>query len=282
MNLEWVQWSNPVARWWIFLVSVSTLNFILWFVTQAYLTPKIAKSTESQAQSHTLIWLAFIYVAVCAFRSILPRADVQRIVLFDTFWSSVFVGRSVATVAELSFVAQWAIVLNLISKVLKCPLSLMISRIIVPLIFMAECFSWSAVITTNYLGNTIEESTWTLTYALIIIAVFKLLPKTQGALKYTGIGSIFCLILYLSFMTRVDVPMYFHRWQADTAAGKPYFSFSQGISDLLTHWKVTYSIEDWRTEIPWLSLYFSLGVWASLLLCYAPVTRKELEPYTKL
>ena len=42
------------------------------------------------------------YVFGCAFRSFLPRADVQRICLFDTWLSSVFVGRTVATVAELA------------------------------------------------------------------------------------------------------------------------------------------------------------------------------------
>ena len=39
-------------------------------------------------------------------------ADVQRICLFDTWLSSVVVGRSVATVAEICFAAQWAIILH--------------------------------------------------------------------------------------------------------------------------------------------------------------------------
>src|SRR5262245_1523527 len=59
-----------------------------------------------------LVFLSAAYVFGCAFRAILPRADVQRICLFDTGVSSVFVGRSVATIAEICFVTQWAIVLR--------------------------------------------------------------------------------------------------------------------------------------------------------------------------
>ena len=59
-----------------------------------------------------MLFLCAAYVFGCAFRSFLPRADVQRICLFDTWLSSVMVGRSVATVAEVCFAAQWAIVLH--------------------------------------------------------------------------------------------------------------------------------------------------------------------------
>jgi hypothetical protein len=30
---------------------------------------------------------------------------------------------------------------------------------------------------------------------------------------------------------------------------------------------VTHDIGEWREEIPWMSLYFSAAVWASLALC---------------
>ncbi len=59
-----------------------------------------------------MLVLCAAYVFGCAFRSFLPRADVQRICLFDHWTSSVAVGRSVATIAEVCFVAQWAIMLD--------------------------------------------------------------------------------------------------------------------------------------------------------------------------
>jgi len=54
-----------------------------------------------------MLLLCAAYVFGCAFRSFLPRADVQRICLFDTWLSSVVVGRTVATVAEICFAVQW-------------------------------------------------------------------------------------------------------------------------------------------------------------------------------
>jgi hypothetical protein len=65
--------------------------------------------------------------------------------------------------------------------------------------------------------------------------------------------------------------MYFHRWQADVAAAKPLLNLALGLWDLTHRWVVTYNIQDWREEIPWMSLYFSLAVWTSLFLCFAPL-----------
>jgi hypothetical protein len=56
--------------------------------------------------SPLMLFLSAAYVFACAFRSFLPRADIQRICLFDTWLSSVTVGRSVATVAEICFTAD--------------------------------------------------------------------------------------------------------------------------------------------------------------------------------
>ena len=41
----------------------------------------------------------------------------------------------------------------------------------VPLIVMAETYSWYAVATTNYVGNTMEESTWGLVSILLILGL---------------------------------------------------------------------------------------------------------------
>src|SRR5580693_7272457 len=83
--------SNPLAWCWLFYR----------FHAQA------AGSLDSRAGLELLLCAAYVFG--CAFRSFLPRADVQRICLFDTWLSSVVVGRSVATVAEICFAAQWAI-----------------------------------------------------------------------------------------------------------------------------------------------------------------------------
>jgi hypothetical protein len=107
-------------------------------------------------------------------------ADVQRICLFDTWLSSVMIGRSVATVAELCFALQWAIVLRELAKITHSGTTKNISRMIVPLIALAECFSWYAVISTNFLGNVLENSLWTVAFALIAMALLRLVANFRG------------------------------------------------------------------------------------------------------
>src|ERR1041384_6967537 len=101
----WRARSNPLAWWWAMLTLVSGVNIALWFLLYRDLRAEPVGSME------LMLLLCAAYVFGCAFRSVLPRADVQRICLFDTWWSSVLVGRSVATVAEVCFVVQWAIIL---------------------------------------------------------------------------------------------------------------------------------------------------------------------------
>jgi hypothetical protein len=68
------------------------------------------------------------------------------------------------------------------------------------------------------------------------------------------------------FMGTVDVPMYFARLQADLADGKPLLGLLTGLHDVATHWVVTNDVAQWRDEIAWMSLYFSMAVWTSLAL----------------
>jgi hypothetical protein len=282
MAFDWLTWSNPLTIWWYFLVSVSFFNILFWIWTKKFLTVQFDRETQEFRLSRTVVSLSLLYVFGCAFRSILPRADVQRICLFDTWFSNVFIGRTVATVAELAFVAQWSLVLFTIAKIVNSPKIQKLSILVVPLIFIAECFSWFAVVTTNYLGNTIEESIWAITYLLIAICLAGLWPKFKGALRFLVGVTFIGVLIYVVFMFSVDVPMYFNRWRADIATGKIHFGFSEGIYDLLQRWVVTRNIDDWKDEIPWMSLYFSAAVWASLALCFVPLSFERLKKHLNL
>jgi len=215
------------------------------------------------------LWLSSAYVFGCAFRSLLPRADVQRIVLHDSFLSSVLVGRSVATIAELCFVAQLALVVREIAVRHDSRTFIVVSRLIVPLIAVAEIASWSAVVTTNYLGNVIEESIWTLTGALLVFSFISLWPLTNPKLRRFFVFGIVFGVGYVIFMCTVDVRMYLTRFLADHAAGRSYLSIADGLRDLATRWTVTFAWDEWREEIPWMSLYFSVSVWTSIALVRA-------------
>src|SRR3954453_22058414 len=169
-------WSNPLAWWWGLLTLVSGVNIAVWFVLYRRLQEPPAGTPGSASGIEIMLLLCAAYVFGCAFRSSLPRADVQRICLFDTWLSSVVVGRSVATVAELCFAAQWGIVRHLLGLMPGAGTVLTAAWVILPLILIAECCSWHAVLTTNYLGNAIENSIWAVAFFIAGIALCRLLP----------------------------------------------------------------------------------------------------------
>src|SRR5499433_2205992 len=146
MNLDWLSWSNPVAIWWSFLTAVSIANIMLWLFLHRRLRNTAIAPSRRILGLELMVLLCAAYVFGCAFRSLLPRADVQRICLFDTWLSSIAVGRSVATIAELCFALQWAIVLRQLGRLTQSETVQRIAGIVVPFIATAEICSWYSVI----------------------------------------------------------------------------------------------------------------------------------------
>jgi hypothetical protein len=188
-------------------------------------------------------------------------------------------GRSIATAAELCFVIQWAIVLRELGRIAHSDTARNISRLIVPLIALAEVCSWYAVISTNFLGNVLENSLWTVTFTLVAVALARLAMSFRGVVQLLIVATAAGAAGYVLFMSTVDVPMYVLRWQVDLTDGRQILGFVAGLQDVASHWVVTHSIAQWRGEIPWMSLYFSVAVWASLLLGGFGLVRHLLPRY---
>lgn len=265
MNLELVH------LWWVALGAVSLFNLVAWALSaRAFLRRRGDDDWGLHATRWPHLVLSAIYVVVCGFRSLLPRADVQRIVLYDSWLSSVFVGRSVATVAELCFAAQWALLLHELASTRRQAYGMYVARAVVPLILVAELCSWYAVLSTSYLGNTLEQSIWTGTVALMTLSLVLLARESRGPLKSFLRSVIVASVGFVVFMCTVDVRMYLTRFLADQANGRTYLSLSEGLHDVSTRWVVTHAWADWQQEIAWMSLYFSVAVWISIALLHAP------------
>jgi hypothetical protein len=214
-----------------------------------------------------MMLLCAAYVFGCAFRSFLPRADVQRICLFDHWLSSVFIGRSVATVAELCFAAQWAILLIQLGRLTNADTATNLAWLVVPVIVVAELCSWYAVLTKNFLYNAIENSLWAMAFGLVGIALARLLPEFAGLLRWGIFVAIAGIAGFLAFLATVDVPMYWSRWRSGRLNGSPLLNLTDGLHDVRTRWVVTRDIAEWKDEMTWMSLYFSAAVWSSMVLC---------------
>lgn len=251
-----------VRLWWVSLSLIGVVNILVFLRLAVRARPW-----------RTQLTLAGIYTVVCASRSWLPRADVQRFCIVDSWWSTVLVGRSLATVAEICFAAQWALLLRDYARDLGATTAERLSRVIVPIICVAEVFSWYATITTNYIGNAVEESLWAVAVTVLAIGIVLMRGRAALPMRRKLDATIAACAIYVAYMVTADVPMYIARWRTDQAAGRPYFDLANGLVDVASRWVVTTSFEDWGPEMPWMSLYFSLAVWGSLFIAWVSARR---------
>lgn len=262
---------QPVAIWWLLLCAATVINAFAWTVSAGILKGAAARfDPEAYALRRRLLWLSAVYVAGCGFRSVLPMVDVPRICLHETPFSMIFVGRSVATVAELCFAAQWAILLRETSR--GDDLAGVVGRLILPVIVTAEIASWSAVLLSNYLLHALENFLWTFMAAMVMAAFWALHGRMGEAGRRFLQMAALCGGGYLVFMILFDVPMYVDRWLA--GAAEPT-TLAEGLRQVLAPCVIEHRWAAWRDDVPWLSLYFTIAVWISIALPHAPVLRQE-------
>jgi hypothetical protein len=151
--------------------------------------------------------------------------------------------------------------------------------VIVPLILIAECFSWYAVLTTNHLGNAIENSIWAFAFFVVGIGICRLLPEFYGPVRAVLAFAIIGIAGYLAFLMTIDIPMYLRRWRAEVVNGRRLLRAFEGFHDVTTRRVVTHELAEWKDEIAWMSLYFSAAVWASLALCVCYSLEDHLPRY---
>jgi hypothetical protein len=266
-------------------------------------------SASSTRYQRWMRLLAIPYVLGCALRATMPRIDGSRICFFDSWLSSTVVGRSVATVAELAFFAQLALATEQLARDLalldrsfrrvyriqrKCCVLAMSG------IVLAEYVSWIGVLTTNQLWHCIEESLWLVCTSVLAVCCAVLRSKAQtmqanefdnnnnsscasgagsaGSVGSAGSASTFlrsmvvCSSVYAVYMALLDIPLYYARYVDDSAIVPPvrYLTVAQGLFDASYCHIVSQSIDVWQHDVVWMTLYFSLCVWASLWLMRAP------------
>lgn len=260
-----------VHDWWALLRTVAVLNLLGWGALAWWLLRQRDRwPPDAWREQRVQLWLAAGYAAGCAWRCLLPVYDVPRIVMVDSFWSSVLVGRSVATVAELCFAAQWALWLRGAARTGGDAIALAASRTILPLIAVAEGFSWFSVLTTSNIGHVVEESLWAVCALLVALGLWRAVPRLAAGPQRTGL-LLWGLagLSYAAYLLSVDVPMYWLRWVEQADLGHEALSIGQGLADAATRWTVSHDWQHWGGEVFWMTAYFSVGVWASLALAAA-------------
>jgi hypothetical protein len=258
-----------VISWWYFLCCMAVINILAWSYAAVSLTRREGRLAPDLFESRRImLGLSAVYVVGCAYRCVFLVYDVPRICLFDSWASSALVGRTVATLAELCFVAQWALLMRESSRITGSRVGRVVSLVLLPLIVVAETCSWYSVLTTSNLGHVAEESIWGASVALLVASGAVILPRCAPNRRPGLIAWCLAGLAYVAFMFLVDVPMYWARFIADEAVGRHYMSIAQGLADIAQRRVVSHRWHDWKQEVAWMSLYFSVAVWISIALVH--------------
>lgn len=229
-----------------------------------------------------------MYVIACGVRSIWPRHDGDRACFYDHPISPPFYGRTLAFFAELSFCLLICMTFARIAGYSPTARSLA-SVLFAANVVAQNCCNFS-VATQNQWGHVIEESIWLVSgvvvtaYCGVLYNAKKVADKKETANSSQAMSFLRGALLfgpcYVAFMATVDVPMYYNRMLQQTAEGRTFLPFIEGVIDSARCHIVTCKDEYWRVEMPWLTGYFTLAVWATLWIANAdiPIGSIKSEP----
>jgi len=243
--------------WWRFLCFTAIINILVWLVA-------IWMRSDMQSFSYTQPVLSGIYVMTCAFRSFYPRVDLERYCLIDTPLSSVVLGRACATIAEICFSIQCALLIFDLGVLLESSTIILTSYAIVPIIVIAQACCWYATLTLKHFWHAMEEIAWVVMVFLAAMCFYTGFNMLDGVYKVLmGIGLLSCLgSAYI--MLLIDIPMYFSRNNEGSKSGTKYLSFEEGLRDAVSRRVQTSDWKVWKKEALWITPYFTFGVWLSI------------------
>lgn len=137
-----------------------------------------ASNKSTRNYDNMMKWLALPYVVQCAWRSFWPEVYNDRFVYWDVWMSSIFIGRMLATIGEITWIIQvsWGILkanqeiralrggkMTFFEQIIDC-LAILASVFCT----LAEFFCNYAMFTECYWYNIIETSLWTVALGSLI------------------------------------------------------------------------------------------------------------------
>jgi hypothetical protein len=243
--------------WWRFLCLTAAINVVVW-LWAIYNYSKTGNFAYAQPI------LSGVYVLICAFRSFYPRIDLERYCLFDTPLSSVVLGRTCATIAEICFSIQCAIVIYDLGAYLQSPTISFIAYLIVPIIVLAQGFCWYAALTLQHIWHGVEEFAWIIMILLATFCFFNGFIALTGMYKLVMFIAITACLGSAYIMLFIDIPMYLSRQREELQAGRSFLTIGDGFRDALSRRVHTDDWSIWKKEAIWITTYFTFGVWLSI------------------
>jgi hypothetical protein len=239
------------------LAALAAFNVGLWIWIARFVS---WRSPYAEAQ----LLLSGVYVGVCGFRSLFPRVDLERVCMWDTWLSTILLGRTAATVAEVCFALQCGLFVERLAVLTGTPLLDVGPRIFVSIVILAELVCWYAVLSLNHIGHAIEESLWAVMMLLLSLALGTAAAAAHGPLRVVLTTGFLVYGVGAGLTIAFDVRMYVRRWREHPADAR--LTLLTGLYDSHNRRHITRAWEIWREEVPWMTVYFTIGVWTSLAM----------------
>jgi hypothetical protein len=249
--------------WWQALCVLAICNICVWIALWAFVPPL---STYGTAQ----LCLSGVYVLVCAYRSVLPRVDLERLVVVDSRLSSIFAGRAAATVAEICFGIQLGLLVHQLGEQAGLSWVQTAAWAIPVFMFVAQFFCWHSVLTLNHITQAVESLLWAAGFSWMAILLIFIAMDTGGLLQTLAGAGIVVSVGFVAYVIGVDVPLYVQRFRQGKALGQRYLTLTEGARDAMERRVPTHSWDRWKDDALWLTPYFSGGVWISMALVHVP------------
>lgn len=253
---------HKALAWWRALCILAGANVCLWL---------IAWYTSRGANTYTNWHLALsgVYVFVCAYRSVLPRVDLERLVLVDSFLSSIVLGRTAATVAEICFATQLGLLVHQLGGQAGLPAVQAAAWGIPVFMTLAQAFCWHSVLTLNHLTQAVESLLWAAGFSMTAVLLAVVAGHSSGWAQATAIAGLVGSLGFVTYVLTIDAPMYVRRYRDCRAQGRCYLNLASGARDAMIRRVPSRQWAAWKEDALWLTPYFSLGAWFSIGMAWA-------------
>jgi len=265
-HIESITPAAPDARvlsWCRALRTLAVLNIGLWLAVLCF-------GPAGGAHAHLQLMLSGVYVLVCAYRSLLPRVDLERLVVVDSHLSSIFLGRSAATVAEICFALQLGLLVHQLAGHAGLSWAQKAAWTIPMFMVAAQAFCWHSVLTLNHITQAVESSLWAAGFAWMAILLGVIALGSAGWVHAVALFGIVGAMSFVTYVLSVDVPMYCRRYRDGRASGRIYLRLDEGARDAWRRRVPSGSWNAWKADALWLTPYFSVGVWISIAMVCVP------------
>lgn len=252
-----------MVSWWRALCALAALNVCLWLAVWHF-------GPVSGVHGGLQLALSGVYVLVCAYRSVLPRVDLERLVVVDTRLSSIFLGRTAATVAEICFAVQLGLLVHQLATHAGMSWVQRAAWAVPVFMVVAQVFCWHSVLTLNHITQAVESMLWAAGFGWMAALLTVIALDSSGWVNSLATFGVLCSVAFIVYVLGVDAPMYWRRYRHGRARGQAYMRLDQGARDAWQRRVRSGSWAAWRADALWLTPYFSFGVWVSIAMVFVP------------